>query len=87
MAYDAHLQTNPVSKPMAFSPATCCKKGGVPDMCMGLCMDPVAAASRSLTNNVCAKYEKVMEECFYGVSPHFMGHPYAAEGTISIKTV
>ena len=56
-------------------------------MCMGLCMDPVGAASRSLTNNVCAKYEKVMEECFYGVSPHFMGHPYAAEGTISIKTV
>ena len=83
--YDAHKQIKPVQKPVAFSPEKCCKKVGVPDMCMGLCMDPVSTAARSLPNNVCAKFEKAMEECFYGVSNHFMGHPYAAEGTIAIK--
>ena len=84
--FDAHLKVNPAPKPIAFTPEVCCRKSGVPDMCMGLCMDPTAA-SRSLPNNVCAKFEKVMEECFYGVSDHFMGHPNVAEGTITIKYV
>ena len=63
----------PSSKPLAppapktVSPKECCKNGGVPQMCMGLCMFPKGPSSRNLPGswvNSCNQYEQTIENCF-----------------------
>ena len=57
----------PKLEPKTISPEVCCKNGGVPQMCMGLCMDPKGPASRNLPKswiNACEQHEETIEKCF-----------------------
>ena len=57
----------PEPEPKTISPEVCCKNGGVPQMCMGLCMDPKVSASRNLPKswiNACEQHEETIEKCF-----------------------
>ena len=57
----------PPPSPKALSLEECCRNGGVPQMCMGLCMDPKGPASRNLPGswvNACKQYEQTIENCF-----------------------
>jgi len=78
------VKPDPNPKSIASS-ASCCKQKGVPDNCMGLCMDPVYA-SRSLSrSNACAQFKETIEKCFDGVSKYFKGFPDAAEDRMDKK--
>ena len=57
----------PPPAPKTLSPEQCCKEGGVSQMCMGLCMDPMGPASRNLPKswvNACEQHKNTIEKCF-----------------------
>ena len=57
----------PPAAPKTLSPDQCCKEGGVSQMCMGLCMDPMGPASRNLPKswvNACEQHKNTIEKCF-----------------------
>ena len=65
------------------SSESCCKENGVPDYCMGLCMDP-KYASRSVLEDACDKFKQTAKKCFYGISTYFKAFPAAAEGRVDV---